>query len=155
MTISVITIILPFSLPETVHSWDTSLSFLYRNWSQKVKIIFQTVTHGYVHLLSFLFGFGELANNRFALQGEIRIHSWCPPHLVHAYTQISVCRCTMDACSGKNRIRTHTTRRKSLACGNVMLHHGIHRDGPLLYQSPIVRILRSVMLVVLSARVHG
>lgn len=76
----------------------------------------------------------ELTNNRFALQGEIHIPSRCPPR-IHADRRVQV----HDGCtSGKNRTRIHTTRRKSLACGKVMLHHGIQRAGPLLYRSPIV-----------------
>lgn len=99
-----------------------------------------------------LWGFGELTNNRFALQGEIHIPVLCPPHLVHAYTQVGVCRCRMDA----RLERIAYTRRKSLACGKVMLHHGIHRGwtAALPKSHSTLRTLRSVMVVVLSSLVY-
>lgn len=149
-----VAIISPFPLPD--HSFfplGVHSSFLHRrNWSRKVKIIFQAITHGYVYLFSFLFAFGELTNNRFVLQGEIHIPSRCLP-LPHAHKWAGVCRCTMDACWQESHTYTQNSGGRGLACGKVMLHHGIRRTGPLLYQSPIVYSAHTTVRY--ARRAHG
>lgn len=64
----------------------------------------------------------------------------CLHHLRHAYTQVGVYRCMIDvSLEGIAR-----TQRKSLACGKVTLHHGIHRRaGPPFYQSSCAYYSRS------------
>lgn len=102
-------------------------SFLHcRNWwLQKVEIIFQAVTLGYIHLQ-----IRRTEGQQVRLAKDTCPFS-CPPRFVHSYTQIGVCRCMIDAWPG----RIAHTQRKSLACGKVTLHHGIHRTGPCIVRS--------------------